>query len=788
MPPALVRTDLLGSPELKGRAFVEAYTDRVEQWLAAIFAEEAGEAAAVSLVALGGQGRRELAPQSDLDLLLLHEGRDAPSALAEALWYPIWDEGLKLGHSVRTVRDTLSLASGDLETATALLSARHICGDEELTLRLRERARANWVKRGRRWADELSADVRKRHEDAGDVAYALEPDLKEGRGGMRDVHALGWVSAAGEPVDERLLAGLVEPYDELLAVRVELHRIQGQPGDALVLQEQDTVAAALGLADADALMERVSGAGRRIAEVSDEAWYDLDTRHGARGSLLRRRDRSLGDGLVSRQGRVALVDELRPPADPFACLEVALAAAREGQRISRATLNSLVGAPSPPGGPQAWPDEARQRFVELLLLGHPSVEVIQVLAGRGLWVRLLPEWRRAESRPQRNAYHRFTVDRHLLECAANAAELSSRVSRPDLLVMAALLHDIGKAYPELGDHSEQGAPMAGSICRRMGFAEPDVETIETLVRHHLLLADVATRRDLSDPATAEHVAGVLGTAERVELLQVLTEADSLATGPSAWSPWKSDLVQRLAWGAIEALGGSAGERRGEASTGSEVPGRPADCAPATPEKHRHLLEGQGVCTEAVADTLVVAYDRRHDGFARIAGVLALNGLDVLGASVHTEGGRELAEFTVDTGVSACPHWERVSADVEAALNGRLALRSRLAERSRSTRRPHVVEHQFEPAVRFDNGSTTSTTVVEVVGPDSTGLLYRLARALGDFDLGVTAARIHTMGADVVDSFYVEPPGGGLLVDEGLQAEIRRALLDELDPGTARQLT
>ncbi|MEZ5238656.1 MAG: hypothetical protein R2716_06795 [Microthrixaceae bacterium] len=200
-----------------------------------------------------------------------------------------------------------------------------------------------------------------------------------------------------------------------------------------------------------------------------------------------------------------------------------------------------------------------------------------------------------------------------------------------------------------------------------------------------------------------------------------------------------------------------------------------------PEKHRHLIEHDGVRVEAAGDTLVVAYDRRHDGFARIAGVLALNGLDVLAASVHTEGGRELAEFTVDPGVSARPRWDRVTEDVERALNGRLALRSRLAERSRSSRRPHVVEHQFEPAVRFDNGSTTSSTVVEVVGPDSTGLLYRLARTLGDFDLAVTAARIHTMGADVVDSFYVEPPGGGLVSDPELQAEIRRALLEELDP-------
>lgn len=760
----MIRTDLLDAPELRGRDFADRWTDRVEAWLTDVFLEatRTREAGGLALVALGGQGRRELAPQSDLDLLLLFGGGRAPTEVAEALWYPIWDEGLKLGHAVRSVRDTLSLASSDLETATALLSARHICGDESLTVELAERARTNWRRRGRGWLDQLATSLDQRHREAGEVAFALEPDLKAGRGGLRDVHALAWAVAAGAQLDRYLSVGLRAEHDVLFEVRVELHRIQGRPGDTLVLQEQDAVAARLGDASADALMARVAEAGHQIAIFSDEAWYDIASRR--RGRSVRGRDRSMGD-LCVRDNRVALTDEVRPPRDPFAVLDVGIAAANEGKRISHSTLNALVGAPQPP---KVWPDDARTRFVELLLAGHAATGVIEVLQLRGLWTRLLPEWRPAISRPQRNAFHRFTVDRHLLECAAAASELVQLVDRPDLLVVSALLHDIGKAYPQLGDHSRQGAQIATEIAQRMGFSSSDVATIACLVEHHLLMADVATRRDLEDPATAEFVAEKLGSTERVALLHALTRADSVATGPAAWTSWKSDLVDLLATRTVEAMAGRM-ERSGEHR---EFPD-PAQ---------RRLLECEDMRVEGGGDRLTVAYEDRPGAFCRVAGALALHGLDVLSANVHSHGDRSVAEFTVRVGPSGCVAWDRVTEDVEKALGGRLALRSRLSERARSRYRSrHVGEHQFIPAVRFDNGGTTSSTVIEVVGPDSVGLLYRLARALGDFDLRVTGARIHTMGVDVIDSFYVTLPDGGRLTSPELQAELTRALLEELEP-------
>ncbi len=761
---ALRRTDLLEDPGLRGRSFAEAWTDRIESWLVELFDEAGGNEGGFALVAVGGQGRREMAPQSDLDLLLLHDPATAPTEVAEMLWYPIWDTGLKLGHAVRSVRDTLALAAEDLETATALLSARHLCGDPELTTELAERSRSAWRKKGRRWLGELSRATRERHAEAGEVAFSLEPDLKEGRGGLRDVHVLGWAAAAGAPIDEHLSGGLVEEHDALLDVRVELHRIQGRAGDRLLLQEQDAIAAKLGDVDADALMARVAAAGGEIAFVSDEAWHDIDNSLDDTFFGRLRRSRTSEPGLEVSDGRVSLVDELNPVNDPFEVLRVANLAARDRLRVSATTLDALATAPAPP---DPWPPTARDSFCELLLSGPAAVTVIEMLERHGLWTRLLPEWAPTVRRLQRNAYHRFTVDRHLLETVAEAAGLSNLVPRPDLLVMGALLHDIGKGYPELGDHSVCGARMAHDIADRMGFSEEDASTVESLVRHHLLLPDVATRRDLSDPATLEFVAGEAGTIERVSLLRALTEADSLATGPSAWSPWKAGLLDTLAARTIEVIEG-----------GAESHGAKEDFP--TP-RQLELLERGGTGLIAEGDRITVVTEDRPGVFFRVAGALAIHGLDVVEARIHSEGDHVLDEFTVRAGPTGMVPWDRVGDDVVRVLEGRLALQVRVEERAKShTRRQHGEVHQFAPSVKFDNGGSAAGSVVEVVGPNSIGLLYRLARALSEFNLNITGARIHTMGPDVVDAFYVSLPDGGRLEDEDLQSEVRRSLLNALD--------
>ena len=276
---ALQRSDFVADRSRTGREFCSAYTELVDDWLRALFDEalvDLGlDRTGIALVAVGGQGRCELAPHSDLDLLLCHDKALDVSAVADRLWYPIWDAGLKLGHAVRTVRDTLSLAAEDLETATSLLSARHLAGDPAISDQLAEKAKAGWRKRGRRWLDELARSVEERQHAGGEVAFDLEPDLKDGRGGLRDVHALTWARAAGADVAPQLLEDLQRRHDELLAVRVELHRVAAKAGDRLLLTDQDAVALATGDPDADVLMSRVAEAGRAIAWASDESWYEI---------------------------------------------------------------------------------------------------------------------------------------------------------------------------------------------------------------------------------------------------------------------------------------------------------------------------------------------------------------------------------------------------------------------------------------------------------------------------------------------------------------------------------
>lgn len=763
MSSSLRRSDFLADHTLRGRAFCDGYTDLVDNWLVELFGVAGGDDLDVALVAVGGQGRRELAPQSDLDLLLLFGKGVDPKGVADALWYPIWDAGLKLGHAVRSVRDTLTLASEDLETATALLSARHLAGNRSLTDELEEKAKAGWRKRGKRWLEELAESVRTRHDEAGEVAFDLEPDLKDGRGGLRDVHALAWARAAGAEVDPALLAELERHHDTLLEVRIELHRVTARPGDRLLLTEQDAVATALGDPDADVLMARVAAAGRAIAWASDESWYEVDLRSGGGLKERLRRERPLDDGLVVRNGRVALADIASARTDPVAVLRVALGAARTGKRIDLATLAALGDCPPMP---EPWPQEARQRFVDLVLHGPASIPVVEALDQYGLWCPLLPEWEPTRSLPQRNVFHRYTVDRHLLECSAEAASIAHRTPRPDLLVVAALLHDIGKGHP--GDHSEVGEQLAIGIARRMGFDDHDVETIALLVRHHLLLSDVATRRDLDDPATIAMMIDAVGDAERLALLRALSEADGLATGPTAWGPWKSQLVDQLASRVSAAL-------NGEGTEGRQRAGFPTD-------EQRELMQRGGTHVIAEGERLTVICPDRRGLFFRIAGVLSLHGLDVVEANVHSEHGMAADEFRVVVGGSGVVPWAAVETDVRKALEGRLAVQARLDERARNVRRRRAVGvSQFPPRVRFDNDTASGATVLEAIGPDRLGLLYGLARTMSDLDLDVASAKIHTMGGDVVDTFYVTDTNGEKVLDPEYQSEIRRALMHVLDP-------
>ncbi|HEY2300531.1 MAG TPA: [protein-PII] uridylyltransferase [Acidimicrobiales bacterium] len=763
----LDRAGLLADRSQSGVEWCRRHTELIDGWLADLFDRSgAPGAGAMALVAIGGYGRSELCPHSDIDVMLLHGDRVKVTGIADRIWYPIWDDELHLGHSVSTVKEALALAADDLDTATALLSARHLAGDESLTNQLVTAAAMSWEKRAKRWLGALAANVDARHAKAGEAAFLLEPDLKEGRGGMRDVHSLVWAEAAHRVRLEADVAELSSAYSVLLGARVELQRQTGRASNVLVLQEQPEVAETLGYSGRDELMAAIAEAARRIAWTSDDAWRRVTV--SLRTSFRRGRDlgRSVADGVRLRDGEVALEDDDDPPNDKLVAddallpLRLAVAAATHRASIERASLDRL--AASAPALSEPWPAEARWLLADLLASGAAAVGVIEALDQRGVWERILPEWTMVRNRPQHNAYHRYTVDRHLLETVAQATRLAGRTERPDLLNITALLHDIGKACP--GDHVPAGVELAHVITTRMGFAGADIDTVAALIQHHLLLPEVATSRDLDEPATVERVAEAVGSQTRLDLLAALTEADSLATGPSAWGPWKAELVRQLV------------ERVAHVLSGGEAAGIVVEAFPSEMQMG-WLRSGERRIT--AEDELVTVVDDDRPGlFSRVAGILALHGLDVMGAAAYsTDEGRALAEFRVTDPVRDETPWPRIVADLERALDGRLAVNARLAERARTyrSRRP-LSGTPTVTAVHFDNHASTTSTVIDVHAPDRVGVLYRITRALAELDLDIRVAKAQTLGAEVIDSFYVREGQGAKLTEPLFLAEVERAIL------------
>lgn len=835
------RVELIADRGLGGAVFCKAYAGAADRWLSSIFEhavkEAGGDGEGVALVAVGGYGRSELSPGSDLDVVLVHEGRSGVDSLAKAVWYPVWNDGVKLDHSVRRPKEVLSVARSDMRAMLGLLDARHVAGDRNVSDPLVKAVIELWRREVRRFLPELGASIVARHEVQGEVAFLLEPDLKEARGGLRDVHAIRAILLAEG--DDPELDGGSSPTDAeetLLAARVELQRCSGRATNRLVLQEQDAVASALGLEDADVLMSRIAEAGRAVAWNLDYMLQRLELRKSAalgkaarpaklgrlRWDIARRlgvgapetgvgarraeppapearnlgagepagstrvpvspastewRERAVsewtadsGDVIIS--GSEVLVSPVAHPGEDWSlALRVAAVAAYVGLPIARSSLLWL--ADSAGGSATQWPLAARDAFVATLAAGRAGIGPLEALDQVGILTRIIPEWAAVRNRPQRNAYHRFTVDRHLLETAAIAAAWVDRVSRPDLLLVGAVLHDIGKGYP--GDHTTEGMRVVADISERMGFGKGDVETLVTMVRHHLLLADMATRRDLDDPATIDTVAGAVGDHSTLDLLFALTEADSLATGSGAWGPWKEGLVLDLVARVSERLAGQPERRRDDF---------PSDA-------HRRVMKRRRTEIFRDGETVTVIAPDRPGLLSTVAGLLALHRLDIRSASAASEDGMAVEVFKVSSRWGRWPDDEALASELEGAVGGAggaVEGRPSISERLVARKREYEVamkptSARAAPAeVNIENNASALSTVVEVRAPDSIGLLHRVTGALFACDLDVVSARVSTIGDQMVDAFYVRVPGGGKVQGPEDLERIKRAVAEALAAG------
>jgi [protein-PII] uridylyltransferase len=675
------------------------------------------------------------------------------------VWYPLWDAGVDVDHAVRSLPDVGEAARADPRVALGLLDARHLAGDPSLTLRLRADLLGHWRRDAARQLPALRDLVAARGARLGELAHSAVPDLKESTGGLRDATVLKALVASW--LVDVPHVDLERSRLQLLDVRDVLHAVAGRRTDRVAPELWPELATGLGLPDADAAQGHVRELGRRITHLSRLTWHRVEavlTRPAGARRRAPELDR-VAPGVAVSRGEVVLDGGVGPAEDPLLLVRAAAEAAERGLMLSPVTAARLTRQGT--HLPEPWSPEARNLFVRLLASGPGLLPVWETLEETAALDRLLPEWERVRLLPHASIVHRFTVDRHLVETCVEAARLIRRVSRPDLLVVAALLHDIGKGG--LVDHSVAGEPLAGEAAARIGFGEQDQALVRRLVRHHLLLAEVATSRDLDDPATIGHVVARIHDVETLDLLEVLTEADARATAPQAWSTWRAGLVGELT-------------RRVRNRLSEDDPGGTSPATVPVPE-HVHVPDAVRadprrvdvrLSSRADGATLRVVSRDRIGLMADVSGALA-------GQRASVRSARAWAQDDVAISV-----WELDDRHLdEAVLRQRIdAVVSGRQDPSARLRPPRGSDLELAVQVRHD--ASTQATVVEVRVDDRPGVVHLVCAALARLDLSVRSAHVTTLGPQAVDVFYVQEPGAGALSDERAASAVhavRRALDD-----------
>jgi [protein-PII] uridylyltransferase len=785
----------------------------VDHALADLFGR-AGAPPGTALAAVGGYGRGGLLPRSDIDLLVLHDRVDLPavSGLVDALLYPLWDAGFEVGHAVRTVEEC-EQACERLDAGAALLDLRHLAGDQALSARARGRVET-WARADvGAFVRAIRDDAARREERFGSTAHLLEPELKEGSGGWRDLHSVWLIEyAVGRPLQEagvlrgREREALAAAEEFLTRVRSALHLETGRRSERLVLDHQPGIARAMGFEDEPRLVA-IDGLMRALFEHARQVGFVL-------------------------AAVVARIDEPAtppgpPPGGPSAVLDALVVEAEAGREPSAALLDDIESAELPPE--VEWDRGVGASFARLLRAGDRGAASLELLDRLDLLERYLPVWREIRCRPQRDPYHRFTVDTHLMnslramsrllagEGAGDdpvQAEAAKQVSDPDALLLGALLHDVGKTGE--GHHVAVGERLIGPILERMGIHGSSAELVRFMVSRHLLLPDTATRRDLTDENLILDVAAGVGTPERLAALYLLAKADAEATGPAAWTPWRRTLIWELVTKVQHVLergemGMELAERlsghvdrlrdllRNEPASDVEAflrrmprayllsvePARAArhfaTIVPSLGVNEVRAVHREGI-RPATYELLVVAQDR-PGLLSWIAGSLALAGLSILTAQVFTtDDGAAVDVFEVE-GVWETEvverRWREFRGNLRRSIDGSLSLERRVGEKRRWY--PSTLA-SIPLNVTVDTDASDFATVIEIGAADRLGLLYDITRTLSELGLDVHLAKVATYEGRVVDSFYVRNSAGGSRVeDPTLAPRLEDALRARLEP-------
>ena len=708
----------------------------------------------IALAAVGGYGRGELSPGSDLDIVFLHSGKVSSEHLKSFIndvLYPLWDKK-SVDHSVRTRSETREAAASDLRVATGLLDIRLIAGNADLVAAVQSDALDFWRKNAKENLANLHKSLQARHTRAGELAYLLEPDLKEARGGLRDIQALRAIS---------LSAAIAVPLEKiswaeatLNNVRESLHIASGRGKDRLLFQEQDKVAHLLNYPNADAMMSDVARAARSVDYLLSYTWHSLEHKgKDGLGRILKRPRVATVAKNVSASNREIVIDPFTSlDDDPVVGLRAAATAAQLGLPLSLDTctelsenLKSGQGKLSTP-----WPREARELLITLIGAGEAMVGIFESLDQEEIIFEWIPEWMSVRSLPQRNALHRHTVDRHMVETAVHAAKLTRKVQRPDLLLFAALFHDIGKGGQE--DHCVRGVRLIEPIAQRIGFDTKEIEILKNLVLHHLLLSSTATRRDLDDPATIQSIVSLIPDVSTLELLHALSIADGEATGSAGWSDWKAALVNDLVQRVKRAMAGAEVAQQPEISDEQRAQAEKGQLR-VTMEEH-----SSGYAVEVISPD-------KPGLLSIVAGVFNISRLDVKSARTKTLGKSAVMYWIV----TPEPHAPEISATKLHDLIAMALVDSKDVEEKLFARAAAYASIPSipvpDPEVEIFTDAATDATVIEVRSHDRPGLLFRIGAAITQSKIDIRSAIVTTLGAEAIDTLYVTELTGGPLSSE-----------------------
>jgi [protein-PII] uridylyltransferase len=826
--------DGLGLAQMRSRLLDEIFADHFAAACAAAGVNV--DKAPVALAAAGSYGRGAMGLRSDVDVRLLAVGRaDASRKLSDAILYPLWDAGLAVGHQLAVPGEMLALAKDDLATATALVDLRPVAGDPKPVRDLVAKFLAKAKSRAADFARSLAEDTKKRHERYGDSVYLLEPDVKMGRGGMRDLEVARWMLMQDLDVlvdkgalDARELEAARAAEAFLWRVRNRLHAIAQRRSDRLTFDAQEQLAQAMGYVKkeqdedearafaTERFMQDYYVHARAISRVQERA-----TSFATRKPMKAKKPVDLGGGLARVSGAVAIADLAALDRDPVIALRAYATCARMDVPIDDATRDAISRTTT---SAEACALLRASREAAALFVDLVSGPLARELYDTGLLLAMIPEFLPVTGRVHHDVYHVLTVDVHsvaAVDCLRDLArgELSARhplasrlaaeIARPRPLFLATLLHDIGKGHPSRKNHSAIGADVCDVVLPRLGFSKEETADARALVLHHLAMYHLATRRDLDDAGTIDELCKIVRGREGLRDLYLLTVADITTTSPAAMTSWKAHMLEELYLRADAKLAGTAAaideERvalvRSEAGEEAAqfVASMPMRYVLATPPAsiaaHAKLAAARGdraACVglgpphpaRADAEVCVVARDR-NGLLARIAAALAASRLEVTAAHIATRALGEEREavdvfFVHDAAGepdAIARKLPRVEEDLVALCEDR-AVASELVASRLGTTAPWAVRKtpDVKTKIVFDERTSPHHTIIEVIAKDQPGLLFRLASALEECGLGIGLSKINTEGTKVADVFYVQELDGRKVEGKTRLEEIEQRLI------------